>query len=92
MLLQSFSQQIVEAGNHWSGIIIQACCDHGVVIDLKKIDKKKMFTFVLVGCKTKAKASKTLDDKVKFSFYSSDSATVMSNSATEFLCSAVFTN
>lgn len=42
VLLQSFSQQIVQAGNHRSGIIIQACCDHGVVVDLKDyIDEEK---------------------------------------------------
>lgn len=42
VLLQSFSQQVVEAGNHRSGIVVQACCDHGVVIDLQNIDKEKL--------------------------------------------------
>lgn len=41
VLLQSFSQEIVEAGNHRSGIIVQACCDHGVVIDLQNRDQEK---------------------------------------------------
>lgn len=35
VLLQSFSQEIVQAGNHWPWIVVQACCDHGVVIDLQ---------------------------------------------------------
>lgn len=34
VLLQSFGQQVVKAGNHRPGIIVQACCDHGVVVDL----------------------------------------------------------
>lgn len=42
VLLQSFSQQIVEAGNHRSGIVVQACCDHGVVVYLEYyMDKEK---------------------------------------------------
>lgn len=35
VLLQGFSQQIVQAGNHWPRVIVQASCDHGVVIDLQ---------------------------------------------------------
>lgn len=36
MFLQSFGQQMVQAGDHGPGIVVQARSDHGVVIDLQR--------------------------------------------------------
>lgn len=35
VLLQSFDQQVVEAGDHRPGVVVQTCRDHGVVVDLQ---------------------------------------------------------
>lgn len=40
MFLQRSGQQVVEAGNHGSGIVVEARCDHGVVVDLEVKDQK----------------------------------------------------
>lgn len=36
VLLHSFGQQVVQTGNHWPGVVVQAGCDHGVVVDLRE--------------------------------------------------------
>lgn len=49
MLLQSSSQQVVEAGNHRSGVVVQARCDHGIVVDLRRkinTDKREKITCI----------------------------------------------
>lgn len=46
VLLQRFCQQVVEAGNHRPGIVVQARRDHGVVVNLNKSQVKVVgFTF-----------------------------------------------
>lgn len=36
VFLHSFGQQVVQTGNHWPGVVVQAGCDHGVVVDLRE--------------------------------------------------------
>ena len=35
VLLQSLGQQLVEAGDHGAGVVVEAGSDHGVVVDLR---------------------------------------------------------
>ena len=35
VLLQGFGQQVVEPCDHGSGVVVQTCRDHGVVVDLR---------------------------------------------------------
>lgn len=36
VFLQDFGEEFIQPAHHWSGIFIQSCCYHGILIDLRK--------------------------------------------------------
>jgi hypothetical protein len=44
VFLQRSGQQVVKAGDHGSGVVVEARCDHGVVVDLEVKDQKGLET------------------------------------------------
>jgi len=40
VLLQDSGEEFIQPVHHWSGILIQSCCYHGILIYLKKRRKR----------------------------------------------------
>lgn len=61
VFLHSFGQQVVQTGNHRPGVVVQAGCDHGVVVDLREAKIQTTVTTALTYEKQRVAFSDTND-------------------------------